>query len=105
MFYFLYISFVFFLCITIWQLIKHNLFNEDFMFLVAVNYLLNITTALFLGYYYSLIWSFISASFLIIFATILYYKMIVAFQKFKFFPLPYLTLMYFIFFLIFFLMI
>lgn len=102
MFYFIYIAFIFFICITIYKLIYQKLLDEDLLFYLLVNYLLNITTALFFGFYNSLIWAFFSSLALIIFATILYFKIGKAFNKWQFFPLPYLFLTYFIFFFIFF---
>ena len=102
MFYFIYIAFIIFISITIYQLINRKLLNDDLLFLILCNYLLNITTALFFGYYGSLIFAFISSLLLIIFATWLYFAMTKAFGKIKFFPLPYLFLTYFVFFFIFF---
>lgn len=100
MFYFIYIAFLLFISITIWQLINKNLMNEDLIFLLLCNYLLNITTALFFGFYNSLTWSLISSFLLLIFAVILYFKIIKTFNKFKFFPLPYLSLVFFVFYFI-----
>ncbi len=100
MFYTFYIAFILFICITIYQLVKSKLMNEDLLFLIACNYLLNITTAIFFGYYNSLSFALLSAFALAIFATLLIYKIALAFQRIKFFSLPYLALVYFVFFFI-----
>ena len=100
MFYLIYIACLFFICITIYQLISQKLMNEDFTFLIACNYLLNITTALFFGYYNSLSFALISSFALSIFATLLIYKIALAFNRLKFYSLPYLALVYFVFFFI-----
>ncbi len=102
MFYFTYITFLFFIFLTIYQLIKENLLRADITFFLLSNYLLNISTALFFGYYNSLIWAFISSGFLCLFAVMLYIKIIKTFNKFKFYPLPYLFLVFFVFFFIYF---
>ena len=102
MFYFVYIAFIIFISITIYQLINDKLMNEDLFFLICCNYLLNITTAIFFGYYSNLIFAFFSSLLLLIFATMLYYQIIKAFDKIKVFPIPYLFLVYFVFFFIFF---
>ncbi len=100
MFYIIYIAFILFFCIPIYQLLSNHLMNNDLLFLICCNYLLNITTALFFGYYSSLLFACISALALAIFATLLVIKMTAAFQRIKFFTLPYLFLCYFTYFFI-----
>lgn len=100
MFYLIYLACLVFICITIYQLNTHQLMNEDLFFLIACNYLLNITTSLFFGYYNSLSFALLSAFALSIFATILIYKIAITFKRLKFYSLPYLALVYFVFFFI-----
>lgn len=102
MFLFFYFFFTLFLCFTIYQVICNHKMDNDLLFLIACNYLLNITVALFYGYYHSLLFSTISIILLTIFATELIFKITTTFNKIKFFSLPYLFLVYFsLFFLIF----
>ena len=98
--YFLYCAFLFFLCINIYQLIRKDLLNNNLVFLIISNYLLNVSTALFFGYYNNGIIASISALFLMIFATLLLFEIKKAFKKYKFFTFPYTYMTYFSFFYI-----
>ena len=85
---------------NIYELIKANKLNNDLLFLLSTNYLLNISTALFFGYYNNLIISLISASMLLVFSVILLFAIKKVWGCFKITMIPYTYLTCFVFFYI-----
>ena len=99
-FFVLYCSFLAFLSINIYQLIKYDLLNNNLVFLIISNYLLNISTALFFGYYNNGLIACISSFLLMCFSTWLLFSIKKAFNRYKFFTFPYTYITYFSFFYI-----
>jgi len=98
MFYFIYIFSILFLCLSIYLIIKENKMNPDLLFLIFVNYLLNILTALYYGFYSNMLLTIISSFFLCFFASLLLFNIYKIMNKLLFFSLPYLFLFYLVFF-------
>ena len=85
LFFLFYIISLVLILIPIIKIVEYNLLNENTLFLLLTNYILNIGVAIFFGYFYNLLFSLIAASFLLSFAFLL----IKDFKKlFGFYSLP-----------------
>ncbi len=71
LFFLFYIISITLLLIPIFKVLNYNLFNENTLFLLLTNYILNIGVAIFFGYYYNLLFSLIAISVLLSFAFLL----------------------------------
>ena len=71
LFFLFYIISLVLILIPILKIIEYNLLNENTLFLLLTNYILNIGVAIFFGYFYNLLFSLIAASFLLSFAFLL----------------------------------
>ncbi|MEG0794539.1 MAG: tryptophan-rich sensory protein [Bacilli bacterium] len=92
MFYAFYVCFLSFISFSIYQVVCSNKMNNDMLFLIAANYLLNISTTIFFFIYSNLLLALLSSIFLLIFAFFLIRSIKNVFGVYKFFSIPYLLL-------------
>ena len=92
LFYSIYIFFIIFISINILQTIYQNKMNNNTLFLILVNYILNIVTIIFFFYFYQLPFSLVCSFFLMVFAFLLIRDFKVLFNRYLLYSLPYFTL-------------
>jgi hypothetical protein len=95
MFYILYIIVVFLLLEPIYKLCSFNLLNENSLFLILSNYLLNIGVVIFYFLFSNLLLSLIFITLLSIFTILLIFNFKHHFGYFKLTSIPYLLLVLF----------
>ena len=96
----IYVLCILLVCYNICKLIIVKKLDNDLLFLISTNCLLNISTSLFFGYYNNYLLSLISASLLLIFAILLLFSLKKVWGYFSITILPYTYLTLFIFFYI-----
>ena len=95
LFFLFYIISIALMLIPIFKIINYNLQNEDTLFLILTNYILNIGCAVFFGYFYNLLFSLIAISFLLSFAFLLIRDFKRLFGFYELASVPYLLMVFY----------
>ena len=83
------------LLIPIFKIVEFNILNENTLFLLLTNYILNIGVAIFFGYFYNLLFSLIAISFLLSFAFLLIKDFKRLFGSYNLASIPYFLMVFY----------
>ena len=95
--YLLYIVVIALIIEPIWKIISFDLMDENILFLVLTNYLLNIAVALFFLFFHNMLFSLISITLLSVFTILLTLRFKKIFGFYKLTSVPYLLYVLFMF--------
>ena len=95
LFFLFYIICVGLLLIPIFKIVEFNILNENTLFLLLTNYILNIGVAIFFGYFYNLLFSLIAISFLLSFAFLLIKDFKRLFGSYNLTSIPYFLMVFY----------